>query len=1031
MSKISSISIRRPVLASVMSIVIVVFGIIAYPNLGVREYPAVDMPVITVSTSYSGANADVIEREVTEPLEAQINAVSGIRNLTSISASGSSLIRVEFDINVDMETAANDVRDRVYRAVESLPPEANPPSVRKEDADSSPIIFMNINSPVRDRLELTALARDVFRERLRTIDGISIVSVWGQQRYAIRLWLDPSKMAAYAITPIDIRNAIDQENIELPTGIIEGETVELTIRTSGRMSDVEEFNNLIIREEAGRVIRFQDIGYAELGTRDDRSVLKRNGVPMVGIAAIPQPGSNQIAAVDEFNLRVDQIRAELPSDIEVTVGFDTTEFIRESIKDVQSTIFLAFTLVVLIIFLFLRNWRTTVIPMLVVPITLIGSFFVIFVAGFTINILTLLAMILAIGLVVDDAIIVLENIYSKMEQGMGPVEGGVLGTREIFFAVISTSLALISVFTPILFLEGVTGRLFQEFGVVIAGCVIISSFVALTLTPMLTTRMLTQKRGKSDFYLRTEPYFEAANRWYSNLLEKMIHNRKKAISGLALAIVLIAGLFLLIPEEVAPLEDRSTLQISATAPEGATFDYMDLFMDQVTRVVNETIGPQIRSFNTVTSPNATNTGSGYITLVHPSERRESQQEIANRLGRELGKLTGAQTYVTQPQSLSGGTGGLPVQFVVQSNDVDDLQHIIPDFLIAARAHPAFSFVDVNLKFNRPELLVEIDRNRARALGVTVRDIAQTLQLTYSGSRFGYFNKDGRQYWVMGQVSRDDRSEPMNLRSLYVRNSRGELVQLDNLVNLVEASGPPQLYRYDRLSSATFSAALAPGYTIGDGISAMRQISAEHLDHRFSTQLSGLSRDFEESVSSLYFIFLLAILFIYLVLSAQFESFRDPLVILLTVPLAVFGALLSLWYFGETLNIFSKIGIVMLVGLVTKNGILIVEFANQRQMQGFSVIEAAKDAAKARFRPILMTTSSTVLGILPLALGIGAGAESRISMGIAVIGGMLVGTFLTLFVIPAMYTYLAEDKQKRRVHIQEGIFPGSSGKFDPA
>ncbi|MCH8494338.1 MAG: efflux RND transporter permease subunit [Balneolales bacterium] len=1011
MSKLSSISIRRPVLASVLSIVIVVFGIIAYPNIGIREYPVVESPVITVSTTYTGANADVIEREITEPLELQVNAVSGIRSLTSVSSAGRSLIRVEFDINIDMETAANDVRERVSRAVESLPDDANPPSIRKEDADSAPIVFLNLNSPVRDRLELTALARDVFRERLRTIDGISIVSVWGQQRYAIRLWLDPSRMAAYDITPLDIRQAIDQENVELPSGIIEGEAVELTIRTSGRMSSVEEFESLIIREVNGSTVRFGDVGTAELSTRDDRSVLKRNGQPMVGLAAIPQPGTNQIEAVDEFFSRIDQIMLEMPDDIEVSTGFDTTEFIRESIRDVQTTIIIAFILVLFIIFLFLRDWRTTIIPMLVVPITLIGSFFVIFIAGFTINVLTLLALILAIGLVVDDAIIVLENIYAKLEQGRTPMEAGIEGTREIFFAVISTSLALISVFTPILFLEGVTGKLFQEFGVVIAGAVVISSFVALTLTPMLTTRMLAKGHKKSEFYTNTETYFVQANEWYSSRLDWVLENRKYAITGFGVAVALIALLFYVIPEEVAPMEDRSSLQITATAPEGATFDYMDVFMDQLTRVVTDNV-PEIRAFNTVTSPSGTNTGAGFITLVHPSERSRSQQQIAEDLGNELRKLTGALTYVSQPQALSGESGGLPVQFVIQTSDPSNLQEVIPGFLEAARANPAFSFVDVNLKFNRPELLVDVDRNRARALGVTVRDVAQTLQLTYSGSRFGYFDMEGRQYWVVGQVDRFDRNDPSDLRSLYVRNNRNELIQLDNLVTLTETSGPPQLFRFNRLSSATISAALAPGYTIGEGISAMRSVANDQLDDRFSSELSGQSRDFEESVSSLYFIFLLAILFIYLVLSAQFESFRDPLVILITVPLAVFGALLSLWYFGETLNIFSKIAIIMLVGLVTKNGILIVEFANQRQLQGLGIAEAVRDAAKARFRPILMTTLSTVLGVLPLALGFGAGAESRISMGVAVIGGMIVGTLLTLFVIPAMYTYLAEDKKAR-------------------
>ncbi|MEX2398000.1 MAG: efflux RND transporter permease subunit, partial [Balneolales bacterium] len=841
MSNISTLSIRRPVLASVMSIVIVIFGFIAYTFLGIREYPVVDLPVITVSTGYTGANADVIEREITEPLESQINAVSGIRTLTSVSSEGRSMIRVEFGINIDLETAANDVRDRVSRAAESLPPDANPPSVRKEDTDSDPIVFLNLNSDQRDRLELTQIGRDVFREQLRTIDGISIVSVWGQQRYSIRLWMDPALLAAYNVTPMDIQQALDAENIELPSGVIEAQETELTIRTMGRMSKVEEFNNLIIREENGNNIRFQDIGYAEMGTRDDRTVLKRNGEPMVGIAAIPQPGSNQIAAADELFHRVEMIKQNLPADIEVTVGFDTTEFIRESIAEVQQTIFIAFVLVVIIIFLFLRDWRTTIIPIIVVPIALIGSFFVMYIAGFSINILTLLALILAIGLVVDDAIIVLENIYAKMEQGLSPLDAGIEGTKEIFFAVLATSLALVSVFVPILFLEGVTGQLFKEFGVVIAGAVVISSFVALTLTPMLSSNFLSASKKQSAFYERTEPYFVNLTNWYRGKLNAFMVQRHKAFWLLGGSAILTVIFFTVIPEEVAPLEDRSSINISVTGPEGTTFKYMDLVMDQVIEVVKE-YAPETKDLNTTTSQGATNTGSGFLTLEHPSNRDRSQQEIAAVLSKELAKLPGAEIYVSQAQTLASETSGLPVQFVIQGASVDSLREVVPHFLEEARNNPTFSFADVNLKFNRPELRVEISRERARALGISVQDIAQTLQLAYSGSRFGYFNMEGRQYWVLGQVLDTSRDKPQDLRSLTVRNNRGDLIQMDNVVNLIEDSGPPELFRFNRLSSATVSASLAEGETIADGINAMRDISGRVLNEDFSTSLSGASRD---------------------------------------------------------------------------------------------------------------------------------------------------------------------------------------------
>jgi multidrug efflux pump len=1014
MSRISSISIRRPVLASVMSIVIVILGLIAYPELGVREYPVVEPPVIRISTSYSGANADIVEREITDPIETQVNAVSGIRTISSTSLEGRSLIRVEFDIDVDFESAANELRDRVSRALDDLPDDARPPSVRLEDEDSDPIIFLNLSSDVRDRLELTQIARDVFRDRVRTIDGFSTVRVYGQQRYTIRLWMDPDLLAAYDVSPLDIQNALDRENIELPAGTIEGNDTELTIRAMGRMTDLDEFNSLIIREENGNVIRFQDVGYAEMSTRDDRTVLKKDGVPQVGLAMIPQPGANQITAADELFRRVELIKEELPEDIEVTVGFDNTEFIRESIRDVQTTLFVAFGLVVVIIFLFLRNFRTTFIPIIVVPIALIGTFFVMYMAGYTINSLTMLALILAIGLVVDDAIIVLENIYAKLEQGLPPIQAGIEGTKEIFFAIIATTLALVSVFTPILFLEGVTGRLFREFGIVMTGAVIISSFVALTLTPMLSSKFLKSGNEPTDFYKRTEPFFRRLSDSYRNQLESFLAVRHKAFWIFGGVSLLTVFFFMFLQEEIAPLEDRSFITINATAPEGSTFHYTDRVMDQVIEVVQNEV-PEANVLNTTTGRGARNTAEGFINLQKPGDRTRSQTEIASRLGEELAKLPGAQVSTSQQQTLAtSNAAGLPVQFVVQAHTLEALRDIVPQFLNTARDHPAFSFVDVDLKFNNPELRIEIDRDRARSLGVTVQDIVRTLQLAYSGSRFGNFAMDGRQYWVQGLVYDEHRSSPKDVENMKIRNNNGDLITMDNLVNFVEDSSPPEIFRYNRMTSATFSASLAEGYTLGNGIAAMRSIADDLLGEEYFTELSGASRDFEESTANLNFIFIFAIVFIYLVLAAQFESFRDPFTILFTVPLALFGSVVFIWYFGETLNIFSKIAMIMLIGLVTKNGILIVEFANQRQEQGLSLMEAIKDASVARFRPILMTTCSTVLGILPLAVSLGTGSESRVSLGIAVVGGLLVGTFLSLFLIPAIYTYFASDKQENVV-----------------
>ncbi len=1011
---LSSLSIRRPVLAIVMSIVILVFGILGYTFLGVREYPSVDPPIITVSTNYVGANADVIESQITEPLEESINGIAGIRSLTSTSRDGRSTITVEFDINVDLETAANDVRDRVSRSISNLPPDVESPIVSKADADASPIVFLNIQSDTRNLLQLTEIANNVFKERLQTIPGVSNVQIWGEKKYAMRLWMDPAKLAAYNLTPLDVKNALNRENVELPTGSIEGNNTELSIRTIGRLQTEDEFNNLIISSANGSIVRFKDIGRAELDAENLRTVLKRDGIPMVGVVLVAQPGANNIAITDEFYKRVEQIKKDLPSDIKTGIGFDVTSYIKESIAEVKQTIFLAFSLVVIIIFLFLRDWRTTIIPVIAIPISLIGAFFIMYAADFSINVLTLLGIVLAIGIVVDDAIVVLENIYTKIENKMYPAEAAKRGSAEIFFAVVSTTVALAAVFLPVIFLQGLTGRLFREFGIVIAGSVIISAFVALTLTPMLSSKILKRREKHNWFYNKTEPFFVKMNNIYKNSLEKFLKVRWASLLVMVVSLIAIVIFFKLIPTELAPLEDRSRLSLSATAPEGASFDYMNNFMNNLIQVLDDSLGSEKEAIISVTSPgfgasSSVNSGFGAIILTDPDKRKESQQQIADDVNRDISQLTGARVYVTQPQTIGGRRGGLPVQYVIQAPNFEKLREVLPKFLDAARANPTFSIVDVNLKFNKPELKLTINRQRARDIGVSTMDIAQTIQAAFSGQRFGYFIKDGKQYQVIGQFSRDKRDAPIDLRSLYVKNNRGELVQLDNVISLTEQSTPPQLYRFNRYVSATVTAGLAPGKTIGDGIKAMDDVASKTLDESFSTALDGPSKDYAESSSSLAFAFLLALGLIYLVLAAQFESFRDPFIILLTVPLALAGALFSLWFFNQTLNIFSEIGIIMLIGLVTKNGILIVEFANQRKALGMDRLEAIQYAAVARLRPILMTSLSTILGILPIALALGAGSESRVSMGIAVIGGLIFSTFLTLMVIPAIYTYLSRKE----------------------
>jgi multidrug efflux pump len=1016
-----SLSIRRPILSIVMSLVILIFGIISYFYLGVREYPAVDPPVVTVTTTYPGANPDIIESQITEPLEESISGIAGIRTITSVSSYGRSTIRVEFTVDQDLEAAANDVRDRVSRAIRLLPPDVDPPVVQKVDADAFPIIVLTVQSDKRSLLELTDIAINVFKERLQTIPGVSEVRIWGEKKYSMRIWMDPVKLAAYHLTPLDIRNALARENIELPSGRIEGRTTELTIRTIGRLQTPEDFNNLIIKESEGKIIRLRDVGYAELAPENIRTIMKgKGGIPQVGVAIIPQPGANHINIANEFYKRVEQLKKEIPPDIQLGIGFDTTKYIRQSVNEVRETILIAFGLVVVIIFFFLREWRATLIPIIAIPVSLIGAFFVMYVAGFSINVLTLLGLVLAIGMVVDDAIVVLENIYSKIERGFNPYEAGIRGTKEIFFAVIATTIALVAVFMPVIFIQGFTGKLFREFGVVIASSVVISSFVALTLTPMLSVRFMG-KRGHSKFYHKTEPFFNRLINSYRKSLDKFMEKRWIAfvIMGVSAIAIVIFGLNL--PSELAPLEDRGMLTINATAPEGTSYYQMSKYMDEILNLV-ETNVPEAEAIFAITSPafrgTGSNTGFIRIRLSERDKRKRSQQQIADELTAKLRQLTGVRAYVSQDQSIGIARGGLPVQFVIQAPNFEKLKQVLPKFIDEASKRPEFTVVDVDLKFNKPELKVKVNRERAKALGVSVADVAQTLQLAYSEQRLGFFTIGSKQYQVIGSIIRESAEKPADLKSIYVRNNKGELIQLDNLIILEEDVNPPQLYRFNRYISATVSAGLAPGKTIGDGIKAMNEIAEKILDETFSTDLSGPSRDYAESSSSLAFVMLLALILTYLVLSAQFESFLDPFIIMFTVPLALAGALFSLWYFNQTLNIFSQIGQIMLVGLVTKNGILIVEFANQRKAMGLSKIEAVKDAAVQRFRPILMTSLTTILSFVPVALALGAGAESRKSMGIAVIGGMLFSTILTLYVIPAIYSYLSSEKKRIEVPIEE-------------
>lgn len=1013
---ISELALKRPVGSIVISILIMIFGVVGYSFLGVREYPAIDPPTISVRTAYTGANAEIIESQITEPLEKSINGIEGIRSVSSSSQMGVSNITVEFELDADLEKAANDVRDKVAQAVRNLPQDIDaPPTVTKSDANSDPIIFMPILSSKMSDLELSKYVENVMMEKLQTIPGVSEVRIFGQRRPAMRLWIDPEKLAAHGLTVQDIYSALTRENIELPGGKVAGEQTELTVKTFGRLTTEEDFNKLIIRNDADGLILFEQIGEAVLGPENPETISRLSNVTAVSLSIIPQPGANYIAIADEFYKRFDEIKANLPEGMSVDVGIDKSKFVRRSINEVKETLLIAISLVILIIYLFFREWSIALRPLIDIPVSLVGAFFIMYIFGFSINVLTLLAIVLATGLVVDDGIVVTENIYKRIEKGMNAMDAAREGTREIFAAVISTSLTLTVVFIPVVFLEGFTGRLFREFGVVVAGAVLISALVSLTLTPVLNVKLSSKEHKPSRFYTYSEPFFRRMEEAYRRSLEKFMRRRWIALAALFTCLVVIVVVFTHLKSETAPMEDRNVVRVPLSAPEGTSFAAMDDIVYRITDQIVDSV-PEARMIFSNTAPpfgqnNSVNSGMIIVRLNDPETREASQQEIADRLSRMIKRFPEVKGAATQEQTITtslGSSSAMPVQMVIQNLDFEKLKAVIPKMLEAAQNDSTFGNVDVNLKFNKPELQVEIDRLKASSLGISIDDISNTLQLMLSGRRFGYYQELGKQYQVIGQVESKYRNAPDDLTTLYVRTRSGEMVQLSTLVRITESSNPPSLFHYNRYKSATISASPAPGFTLGDGIAAMKRISNDVLDDSFNTALAGPSRDFEESGSNTLFAFILAIVLVFLLLAMQFDSFLDPLVILFTVPLALAGALLSLWLFDQTWNIFSQIGVIMLIGLVTKNGILIVEFANQLRDKGAAKLPALIDAAQARMRPILMTTLATVLGALPIALALGAGAQSRVPLGIVIVGGLLFSLVLTLYIIPAMYSYIARN-----------------------
>jgi len=1015
---LSTLSIKRPVFTIVINLLIILFGILGYSYLGVREFPSIDPAQINVRTNYTGANAEIIESQITEPLEKAINSIDGIRNITSSSNQGSSNITIEFKLEKNLEEAANDVRDKVSQAVRSLPQDIDaPPVVAKADADSDAIISMTVQSNSKNALELSDYAENVISERIQTIPGVSSVQIWGQKRYAMRIWMDPIKLNAYGITVADVRKALDQQNVELPSGKLTGSNTELMVKTLGNLSTEKEFNDIIIVANAEKKVRLSDIGYAVLAAENLETKFTESGNPMVAVAVIPQPGTNYLEIADQFYKEIDKLKKDLPSDIKLDIALDNTLFIKKSVVEVAETLAISIILVILIIFLFFRDWSIAFRPLIDIPVSLIATFFIMYLCGFSINVLTLLAIVLATGLVVDDGIVVTENIFKKVEEGMSPIEAAIKGSNEIFFAVISISITLAAVFLPIIFLEGFVGRLFREFGVVIGAAVLISAFVSLTLTPMLNAYLMKGgEQKKTKFYTFTEPFFVNLNKGYANALTSFLQKKWLSFPIIAVCIGLIVLFFAILPKETAPYDDRSLGIVSVTTPEGATYEYTDKFMDDLSKLINDSI-PEKKVALVITSPgflsSSVNSGRVRLALVDPSERERSQKEIVDDLTKWTKKYPQAKVNVSEQPTISvNRRGGLPIQYIIQAPNFEKLREKIPQFMEEASKNETFSNVDVNLKFNKPEINVTINREKAESIGVSVLDVAQTLQLSLSGQRFGYFMQNGKQYQVIGQFDEKDRDAPLDLTSMFVKNKAGELIQLDNVVEVEEQSNPPQLFHNNRYMSATVSAGLAPGKSMIDGINAMDEIKEKVLDDSFTTDLGGESRDFMESSSNTSFAFGLALLLIYLILAAQFESFIDPFIIILTVPMAVAGALFSLWLFGQTWNIFSQIGTVMLIGLVTKNGILIVEFANQLREQGKSKYGAILEASEARLRPILMTSLAIALGALPIALSLGAASASRMGMGVVIVGGTMFSLILTLFVIPAFYLMWSKAKKHR-------------------
>jgi multidrug efflux pump len=1011
--KISDLSIRRPVLASMLSLALVLFGAIGYTQLSVREFPDVDAPIVSVSTALPGANPQVVESAVTDILEEELSTVEGLRTLTSSSAEGSSNITLEFNLERPVEAAAQDTRDKVARIRERLPEDVEEPVVAKQDADAQPFFWLALSGENYDLLELSDIGDRLVKSRLQTLPGVGQARIFGERRFSMRVWISPSELSARGLTVQDVQQAIRTRNVEVPAGRIESERREFTVRSLGELKTPEEFGNLVVSNTDGILVKLKDLGKVELGPEDERSALRFKGTQSIAIGVVRQSKSNIISVSNAISAELPRIQASLPPGVTLNIGFDQSIFVKRSIKEAQETLLIAALLVVIIIFIFLRNLRATIIPGLAIPTSIVAAFAIMYFMGFSINNFTLLALTLAIGIVVDDAIIVLENAYRHQEElHESPEQAAINGTREIGFAVVSTTIALVAVFTPLAFLKGSTGRLFNEFGVAVAGSVIISGFVALTLTPMLCAKILRVPQRHGPLYRALERGFNSLASGYARSLAFTLRHRLIVVGVAALVTVSAVLVFRALKREFVPAEDRGWFLTFIIAPEGSSLAYTDGYQRQAEAILSKT--KEVNSFFSVVNiGDGVSRGIIFTNLKDWSERDRQVQDVINEVQAQYFGIPGVFAFANNPPAFGWGS---PVNFVIQHPDFDLLAKGNDTLLARARQIPGLVNVDSDLRVNKPQLTVSFDRDRAEDLGVAVSDVATTLQVLLGGSQTGTFTRANKQYDVIVQLDPRARATPSDMTGLYVRGRDRQLVKLEALATVQEGVGPRELNHFQRVRSATITASLAPGFTLGEALDSLTSIANQVLPKGSSTALAGESRELEESGSALYFAFLLALVVVFMVLASQFESLVHPFTVLLAVPLAVTGALFTLKFAGSTLNVYSQIGMILLIGLVTKNSILLVEYINQLKERGMDTLAAAQEAGRIRLRPILMTSVATVAGAMPIALGLGAGSLSRRPLGYAIVGGLVFSTLLTLYVVPAVYVIfdgLMERSRRRR------------------